>query len=46
MESQELWTTELTVQAEYLNIVASDFDARPNAVLALSKRYPMRQMMI
>ncbi|MGD1857179.1 MAG: substrate-binding periplasmic protein [Leptolyngbyaceae cyanobacterium] len=29
MKSQELLTTELTVQSGYLNIVASDFDARP-----------------
>ncbi|MEM9266076.1 MAG: transporter substrate-binding domain-containing protein [Cyanobacteria bacterium P01_F01_bin.13] len=29
MKSQELLTAELTVQPGYLNIVASDFDARP-----------------
>ncbi|EKU99057.1 amino acid ABC transporter substrate-binding protein, PAAT family [Leptolyngbya sp. PCC 7375] len=29
MKTQELFTTELTVQPGYLNIVASDFDARP-----------------
>lgn len=33
MESQELLTPELTVQAGVLNIVASDFDARPMSYL-------------
>ena len=33
MESQELLTAELTVQPGYLNIVASDFDARPMSYL-------------
>ncbi|MEM8615038.1 MAG: transporter substrate-binding domain-containing protein [Cyanobacteria bacterium P01_H01_bin.105] len=34
MKSQELLTTELTVQPGYLNIVASDFDARPMSYLS------------
>lgn len=33
MKSQELLTAELTVQPGYLNIVASDFDARPMSYL-------------
>ena len=33
MESKELLTAELTVQPGYLNIVASDFDARPMSYL-------------
>ncbi|MEA5465849.1 substrate-binding periplasmic protein [Leptothoe sp. PORK10 BA2] len=33
MESQELLTANLTVQPGYLNIVASDFDARPMSYL-------------
>lgn len=36
MKSQELLTTEFTVQSGYLNIVASDFDARPMSYVTVN----------